>query len=59
MPEEARKIKFVIVAVDYFTKWAEAKLFVTFFEPSVQAFAWKNVICRFGSPKVILTDHGW
>lgn len=58
MPEKVRKIKFAIVAVDYFTNWAEAKLFVTFSEPQVGAFAWHNVICRFGSPKVILTGNG-
>ena len=50
--------KYIIVAVDYFTKWAEAM--PTFKEDRETAafFVFNQIIARFGIPKVIVTDHG-
>ncbi|XP_017441100.1 uncharacterized protein LOC108346536 [Vigna angularis] len=41
--------RFLLVAIDYFTKWIEA-------EP-LQKFVW-TLICRFGIPKTVVTDNG-
>ena len=49
--------KYSIVAVDYFTKWAEAM--PTFKDNGeTTAFFFNQIIARFGIPKVIVTDHG-
>nr|GEZ91280.1 reverse transcriptase domain-containing protein [Tanacetum cinerariifolium] len=49
--------KFVIVAIDYFTKWIEAKPLVKITGKEVIRFAMDNIICRFGLPRVIVTDN--
>ena len=46
------------VAVEYFSKWIEAKPIATITSATVQKFFWKNVICRFGVPKAITMDNG-
>ncbi|XP_022889263.1 uncharacterized protein K02A2.6-like [Olea europaea var. sylvestris] len=49
---------FVAVAVEYFTKWVEAEPLATISEPKLRAFTWRSIICRFGIPKVLITDNG-
>ncbi|KAK3019490.1 hypothetical protein RJ639_004889 [Escallonia herrerae] len=50
--------RFVIVAIDYFTKWIEAKLLATITSAKSEGFFWKNVICRFGVPEILIMDNG-
>ena len=50
--------KFIIVAVDYFTKWAEAEPLVTITEQKIQNFMWRAIICRFGIPRALVSDNG-
>ncbi|GJX94429.1 putative reverse transcriptase domain-containing protein [Tanacetum coccineum] len=57
LPEVPGKIKFIIVAIDYFTKWMEAKPLAKTIGKEVQKFVWENVVCRFGLPRVIVTDN--
>ncbi|KAK3005814.1 hypothetical protein RJ639_017563 [Escallonia herrerae] len=49
---------FVIFAIDYFTKWTEAEPLATITEAKCKEFFWKNVVCRFGIPKALITDNG-
>ncbi|KAL0400164.1 UNVERIFIED_CONTAM: hypothetical protein Sradi_2359700 [Sesamum radiatum] len=48
--------KFLLVAIDYFTKWVEAKPLAHITEGEVMKFIWKNIICRFGLPREIISD---
>ena len=57
-PNGRRQLKFLVVAIDYFTKWVEAKPLATITEKNVQNFIWKIVICRFDIPRVVVTDNG-
>ncbi|GJS36379.1 reverse transcriptase domain-containing protein [Tanacetum coccineum] len=52
------KVKFLIVAMDYFTKWIEAKPVTTITGAQVKKFVWDNVVCRFGLPGEIVSDNG-
>ena len=52
------QVKFLIVAVDYFTMWIEAKPLTTITAQQVQQFVWKDIICRYGVPHTIITDYG-
>ncbi|XP_022893838.1 uncharacterized protein LOC111408295 [Olea europaea var. sylvestris] len=52
------KLKFVAVAVEYFTTWVEAEPLETILEPKLRTFIWRSIICRFGIPKVLITDNG-
>jgi transposase InsO family protein len=47
-----------VVAVEYFSKWIEAKPLATITSATVQKFFWQNIICRFGVPKAITVDNG-
>nr|KYP74661.1 Gypsy retrotransposon integrase-like protein 1 [Cajanus cajan] len=50
--------KFLVVAVDYFTKWIEAEPLATITAANIQKFVWKNIITRFGIPYAIIFDNG-
>nr|GEW00348.1 reverse transcriptase domain-containing protein [Tanacetum cinerariifolium] len=52
------KVKFLIVAMDYFTKWIEAKAVAIISGSQVNKFVWDNIVCRFGLPREIVTDKG-
>ena len=52
------QLRFLIVAVDNFTKWVEAELVTTIIEAKVTSFVWKTIICRFGVPCVIISNNG-
>ncbi|XP_023891486.1 uncharacterized protein LOC112003505 [Quercus suber] len=58
LPQGKRQVKFLLVAIDYFTKWVETEALATITEAHVQNFVWKNIICRFGIPKTIISDNG-
>ncbi|XP_059436564.1 uncharacterized protein LOC132169561 [Corylus avellana] len=51
-------VRFTVVAVDYFTKWAEVEALVNITAKSIERFLWKNVICRYGIPHAFITDNG-
>nr|GEW57743.1 reverse transcriptase domain-containing protein [Tanacetum cinerariifolium] len=57
-PEGPGKVKFLIVAMDYFTKWIEAKAVVTITGGQVKKFVWDDVVCHFGIPGEIISDNG-
>nr|GEV60393.1 reverse transcriptase domain-containing protein [Tanacetum cinerariifolium] len=52
------KVKFLIVAMDYFTKWIEAKAMATITGGQVKKFVWDNIVCRFGILDEIISDNG-
>nr|GEW59059.1 hypothetical protein [Tanacetum cinerariifolium] len=51
------KVMFLIVAMDYFTKWVEAKTVATITRSQVKKFVWDNIVCRFGLPEEIVSDN--
>ncbi|XP_017426213.1 uncharacterized protein LOC108334788 [Vigna angularis] len=57
LPIAKAQNKFLLVAVDYFTKWIEAEPLSVISAQRVQKFIWR-LICRFGLPKKIITDNG-
>ncbi|GKV45275.1 hypothetical protein SLEP1_g52381 [Rubroshorea leprosula] len=48
----------LVVAVDYFTKWIEAKSLSTTTEKKIEEFLFISILCRFGIPKRIIADNG-
>ena len=50
--------RYVIVAIDHFTKWVEAQSLETADAQSVLAFVYEEVICRHGVPQRITSDRG-
>ncbi|GJZ90767.1 putative ribonuclease H-like domain-containing protein, partial [Tanacetum coccineum] len=52
------KVKFLIVAIDYFTKWIEAKPIATITGNQIKKFVWDNIVSRFGILGEIISDNG-
>ncbi|GKA66158.1 reverse transcriptase domain-containing protein [Tanacetum coccineum] len=49
--------KYILVAVDYLSKWVEAKVLPTNNARVVVKFL-KSLFARFGTPRAIISDHG-
>jgi len=47
-----------VVSIDYFTKWVKVKALANITEKNVCNFVWKNIICRYGIPKALVSDNG-
>ncbi|KAL2249885.1 UNVERIFIED_CONTAM: Gag-Pol polyprotein [Sesamum indicum] len=56
-PAQGQK-KFLIMAVEYFSKWVEAEAVAKISKKEVISFIWKNIICRFGILRVLISDNG-
>ncbi|XP_055824446.1 uncharacterized protein LOC129892969 [Solanum dulcamara] len=57
-PAASNKHRFILVAIDYFTKWVEEASYKSVTKKVVADFVHNNLICRFGMPDSIITDNG-
>ena len=57
-PKAMGNKKFLLVCTDYFTKWVEAEPLANIRDMDVKRFIWKNIVTRFGVPKVLISDNG-
>ena len=57
-PTAVRQLKFLVVGIDYFTKWVEAEALATITEKNIRSFVWRCIICKFGIPRVLVSDNG-
>ncbi|GKV17032.1 hypothetical protein SLEP1_g27588 [Rubroshorea leprosula] len=48
----------LIVGVDYFTKWVEARALSSLTSKKVEDFVFSSIICRYGIPNQIVADNG-
>ena len=53
-----RQLKFLVVGIDYFTKWVKAEALATIMEKNIRRFVWRNIICKFGIPRILVSDNG-
>jgi len=58
LPVGKSGVKYAIIAIDYFTKWAEAEPLATITSKKMINFVTKNIICRYGVPQKIITNNG-
>ena len=57
-PTSTKGHGYIIVAIDYFTKWDEAMPTYVEDGKTDALFLFNHVIARFGVPQSIVTDHG-
>ena len=50
--------RYIIVAIDYFSRWPEARAVKKANAETVATFIYEEIICRYGTPKVIQSDQG-
>ncbi|KAK3037672.1 hypothetical protein RJ639_030616 [Escallonia herrerae] len=56
-PMASGQRRFVIVAIDYFTKWTEAESLATITSAKCEDLFWKNVVCHFRVPIALIVDN--
>ena len=56
-PKASNGHRFILVAIDYFTKWIEASSFASITQRVFLRFLRANIICRYGLPERIITDN--
>ena len=57
-PKASNGHRFILVAIDYFTKWVEAASYANVTRQVVVKFIKNQLICRYGVPDKIITDNG-
>jgi len=57
-PAASNGHKFILVAIDYITKWVEATSHKSVTKKVVDDFVKNHIICRFGILESIITDNG-
>ena len=58
LPIGKGQCKFIVVGVDYFTKWGKAEPLAMITEQKVRNFVWRSIICRFGIPIALVSNNG-
>ncbi|KAK4856809.1 hypothetical protein QYF36_021535 [Acer negundo] len=58
LPVAPGGVVYMLVLIDYFTKWIEAGAYQQRRDIEVRDFVWKHIIYRFGVPREIVTDNG-
>jgi IS30 family transposase len=57
-PASSKNQRFILVGIDYFTKWIEAVALPKVNQEAVISFIQNHIIYRFGLPETITTDQG-
>jgi len=57
LPKAPGVVKYLLVTLDYFTKWIEARPLWEITASEVEKFTWKHLICKYGLPHAIVTDN--
>lgn len=52
------QVKYLIVAIDYFTNWVEEEPLASISSANCRKFMWRQVISKFGIPEVVISDNG-
>ncbi|GAA0163576.1 hypothetical protein LIER_19406 [Lithospermum erythrorhizon] len=58
MPWSKEGYLYILVAMDYFSKWAKAKAIMSGRQEEVEDFIKTNIIYRYRVPKYIIIDNG-
>ena len=54
----ARNKRYLLVGMDYFTKWVEAEPLANIRDVNAKRFVWRNIVTRFGVPRTLISDNG-
>ncbi|RVW50083.1 hypothetical protein CK203_106829 [Vitis vinifera] len=57
-PRSSSGHEFILVAIDYFTKWVEAASYARLTSARVASFIRSHIICRYRVPHELISDRG-
>ncbi|VFQ81979.1 unnamed protein product [Cuscuta campestris] len=58
LPKGIGQARWIVVAIDYFTKWVEADPLAGITGEQMTDFVGTNILCRIGVPKQIISNNG-
>ena len=58
LPTTSRGKVYILIAVDYLSRWAEAKATKQITAKDVSKFVYEDICCKFGVPMELLSDQG-
>jgi len=56
-PLAVRQMKYLVVAIEYYTKWIEVEPIAQITSHKVQRFVWKIIVCQFGIPRRLVSNN--
>ena len=56
-PAASNGHRFILVAIDYYTKWVELASYKAVTKMVVADFVWDRIVCQFRVPESIITDN--
>ena len=56
-PKGSNGHEYILVAIDYFTKWVEAQSYAVLKASHVAKFIRNNIICRYGVPNGVFRKY--
>ena len=57
-PKATGNKRYLLVDLDYFTKWVEAEPLANIRDVDAKKFVWKNIVTQFGIPRTLISDNG-
>ena len=57
-PKNSSSHEFILVAINYFTKWVEATSYAILTSSGVASFIISHIICCYGVPHELISDRG-
>ena len=58
LPRTLTGYRYIVVAIDHFTKWPEARALAEADAQSITRFIYEDIICRHGVPAILSSDQG-
>ena len=58
LPKAAGNKRYLLLNMDYFTKWVKVKPLVNIRDVDVKKFLWKNIVTSFGVPRTLISGNG-
>ena len=49
--------RYLLINIDYFTKWVKAEPLANIRDVNVKRFVWKNIVTRFGILRTLISDN--
>ena len=57
-PKVAENKRWLLVGMDYFTKWFKVEPLANIRDVDAKRFLWKNIVTQFGIPYALISDNG-
>ena len=57
-PKAAGNKRYLLVGMNYFTKWVKAQPLANIRDVNAKKFVWKNIVTQFGVPRTLISNNG-